>query len=72
MTDKEQIKNWFNKCIEYGDIIIKMEKQLKDYRDLVDLIQEDITVTVEDDYYRQKLLVMIGVELDRMSKKYND
>jgi len=72
MSDKDQIRAWFDKCIEYGDIIIAMEKQLKDYRNLIDLIEEEITVTVEDDYYRQKLLIMIGVEMDSIKKRYHN
>jgi hypothetical protein len=70
MTE-ETTQAWYEKALRYGNIIVRLEQELKDYRDLVDTITEQIVTNVEDDYYRQNIINQIDSKMKYIQDTYH-
>lgn len=62
----ESNTDWFEKAKEYNQELADATVENRKLRNLIDRVQEEITISVEDDYYRQKLLKLISDRLDEV------
>ena len=64
LTSDETKDLWQNRAVASSELANEYKIKAENLGRIIDMVKQELTITVEDDYYRQRLLEMIERRLE--------